>query len=117
MPSNGALTYRRLIPRRHWPAAHDVLSTAGVAFTGDATDTGVIIRTTEAGAKVLGRLGRVPPAGVRARVALDPKVARPSEPTLEWRRADPLEAAFSRMQREAKARAREADVAVAEALS
>ena len=105
-PRNG--TPLGLVPRCSWPAAHDRLRRSKAAFTADARPTGVLVRTTAKGAAAVGHPGAHPPAGVSASSPPRPALPAPPAPTHAWRNRDPLEVAFRRAQREAKAEQRSA---------
>ena len=100
-----ALTHRRLVPRYRWPEASERLRAAKTPFTAEAVheQRAVLVRCTAKGAAKLDGLATTAPAGIGSTARSKPSA--PPEPSREWRETDPLEQAFARAQREAKARA------------
>lgn len=108
--SESTLTFRRLVPRYRWPEAADRLRKAAKAphlAEAHHDHHAVLVRTTRKGAASLDGISTTAPAGI-ARTA-KPLPKPPPEPSPSWAASDPLEAAFKRMQAEAKARAAQLD--------
>lgn len=107
--SDNGLAFRRLVPRYRWPEAADRLRRAKVPHLAEAHHDhhAVLVRTTRRGAASLDGISTTAPAGLASISKPLPKP--PPEPPPGWAASDPLEAAFKRMQAEAKARTDQLD--------